>query len=145
MKRLELRKLKIYLELNTVLFTLMCTLYISAGCAAHRNNMAQKTAMATPKPLLELQTLPINAQARCDDNPNYRSKVALWERPGLDPVDSDSSSQSNTGKRLGWLEACTEIEIIDLAWSETDQEFYVYAKTNNLEGWLVVSLVDFAP
>jgi hypothetical protein len=115
-------------------------LLILAGCTTHRK-VAQKTLVATPSPPFELLALPTEAQIPC----SYQSAVALWELPGLEPVDPDSSSGGNTGERLGWVEACTEVRVTDYAWSEADQAFYVYVETESLKGWLALDFVDFVP
>jgi hypothetical protein len=69
--------------------------------------------------------------------------VALWELPGLEPVDPESSSGGNTGERLGWVKACTKVQVTNYAWSEADQAFHVYVETNGLKGWTISDFVDF--
>lgn len=131
-------------------------LLILAGCVTSRRKVVQKTAIATPIPPPELLALPTNAQIRCPDDPQYRSRVTLWELPGLEPVDSDSGTCSNTGEYLGAVKECSVVTITDYAWSETDQEFYVYviadpdqelcdSERTCLKGWLLLRFVDLSP
>jgi hypothetical protein len=81
--------------------------------------------------------------------------VSLWELPGLGPVDPDSSSGSNLGRRQGVIKDCAQVKIVDYAWSETDQAFYVYVRARpdqeffeiereKLEDWLELRFVNFA-
>jgi hypothetical protein len=142
---LQIAEVRNVSKMSRLLIALSLGLLILVGCTAHRAGTARRTAVATPIPPPELLTLPANAQIECDDNPNYRSDVFLWELPGLEPVDPESSSGGNTGKRLGLVKACTVVRVTDYAWSEADQAFYVHIEMDSLKGWLTIDFLDFMP
>jgi hypothetical protein len=144
-----------YPEYGKLLIVLFLGLAGLAGCVG-RCDEVRKTTMATPMPPPELLALPVNAQIHCDDNPNYRTAVTLWEFPGTEPRDPDSSCEGHVGKDLGYVKDCSAVRITDYAWSEADQTFYVYVEAevdqeyfdverDSLEGWVEQSLVVFLP
>ena len=140
---------------SRLLIVLLLGLSSLAGCAG-RCDVVQETTVATPTPPSELLALPANAQIRCDDNPNYRAAVTLWEFPGTEPRDLDSSCDGHVGKALGYVKDCSVVRVTDHAWSEADQTFYVYVEAevdqeyfdverDSLEGWLEQSFIVFLP
>jgi hypothetical protein len=98
----------------------------------------------TPIPPREIGDLPRNAQISCHNDPVLdRGAITLWSLPGLEPVDPESNPTANRGQRIGSLFPCTPIAITDIAWSETDQEFYLFVETSNMAeaGWVSLSLI----
>ena len=98
----------------------------------------------TPVPPIELLDLPRTARIDCHEDPNLnRGDVVVWELPGVEPPDPDSAYEGDRGERLGSLSCCTVVTVTDCAWSETDQEFWAYLETQDLEGWVALGLLDF--
>jgi hypothetical protein len=65
----------------------------------------------------------------------------VWELPGLPSSDPESEPFGDTGKLLGNLEPCARVAITNLAWSDTDEEFYVFVETNAIKGWVPLELI----
>lgn len=112
---------------------------ILAACNTNRTEIRQETALPTPMVPPELQNLPVDLRIDCI----YESAVALWELPGLNPVDPDSSSGANRGDPMGRVKACAEVRVTDYAWSETDNVFYVFVEAGEQKGWLKINFLDF--
>jgi hypothetical protein len=104
----------------------------------------QERPLNTPVPPHQLENLPKDAQISCHNDPVLdRGAITLWSLPGLEPVDPESNPTANRGQRIGSLLPCTPIAITDIAWSETDQEFYLFVETSNIAeaGWVSLSLI----
>lgn len=127
-------------------FVILTSILLLAGCTMRQDRLAQETPVRTPIPPPELMDLPVDAKIRCYDDPNLnRGEVVVWELPGVEPSDPNSAYMGARGERLGSLRPCTAVTIAGYAWSETDQEFWVYVEADRLEGWVPLSLVDLVP
>ncbi len=142
-----------YPKYSGLLIALLLGLASLAGCTG-RCDVVRETTEAKPTPPPELLALPANARIHCDDNPSSRSAVTLWEFPGTEPRDPDSSCDGHVGKTLGNVKDCSVVRVTDYAWSEADQTFYVYVEAevdqeyvdverDSLEGWIEQSVVVF--
>lgn len=70
-----------------------------------------------------------------------KSYVAIWEFPGLPPLDKNSDFVGYRGKHLGTtIEG--EIEVSDYEWSDTDKGYYVYIVQGELKGWIPLEFVQ---
>lgn len=103
-------------------------LFVLTGCISNLSfTSSTPTPASTPTPPLEITNLPVMMHVK--DN------WVIWELPGLPPLDSNSDFTGWTGQRLG-VTTAGEVEILEYAWSDTDKEFYVYIKQNDIEGWV---------
>lgn len=116
------------------------------GCSDNADLETTETPEAsapTPNPPEALLALPLQAQMRCTGDPNLdRGTIVLWEYPGLESQEDDSSLGSDTGSSTGRLDPCTPVVITDHAWSHVDEEFYVYVVNEPDKGWVVFRLVS---
>lgn len=99
----------------------------------------------TPTPPIELQTLPRRARVHVGYvHPEWGpGEIYVWELPGITPADLDSAYMGDRGNPLGTLLRGTEVTIMDYAWSEADQEFWVYVRASDgLEGWITLNELD---
>lgn len=127
-------------------FVALMSILFLAGCTVRWDRSAQETPVETPIPPPELMDLPVDAKIRCYDDPNLdRGEVVVWELPGVEPPDPNSAYMGARGERLGTLRPCAVATIASYAWSETDQEFWVYVDADGLEGWVPLNLVDLVP
>ncbi len=87
----------------------------------------------------ELVKLPAQAQIKCQDPENSgraadsnEDSIRVWSYPGVLPPRPDDSaycaSVADYGLEQGQIARCSEIQIIDFAWSEFDGEFLVWLK-----------------
>jgi len=44
---------------------------------------------------------------------------------------------------MGELAPCTQVRVLEYAWSATDKEYYVFAAAGEIEGWVLLHLVQF--
>ena len=129
------------MRLRTLFNCLISCLAIT-GCAKYQHSLPQ----ATPVPPSVMQSLPQRAEISCSNDPDLdQGSVVVWELPGVEPSDPDSAYMGARGKRLGSLPSCTVVKVTDYAWSETDEEFWVYVEAADLEGWIALRLLDFVP
>ena len=49
------------------------------------------------------------------------------------------------GDKLGTLYRCTDFTITKVAWSIYDLEYYVYAETSDVKGWVALHLIEVIP
>ncbi|MEM7345827.1 MAG: hypothetical protein AAF485_16415, partial [Chloroflexota bacterium] len=95
----------------------------------------------TPTPSSELLDLPKAGVIQCYNDQNLdRGAIVVWELPGLPPVD-DSEIEGYTGRALGGIKPCSVITVTNYSWSQTDQKFYIYVKSNNSEDWAYPRIV----
>ncbi len=129
--------------MRTITFTLILTVVFSfAGCTIGQNESIQET----PTPPPELLDLPADAQIQCFNDSNLdRGGSYIWEFPGIEPSDSNSAYQGDTGERIGTLPSCTWVTITNYSWSETDQEFWVLVDADGVKGWIAFDLVNLVP
>lgn len=85
-----------------------------------------------PDTPMELRSLPSRARLYCP--PSYdpsnpgASGTYVWEYPGITPerLDPISIYSGYRGKILGVARDCSEVEVVDFAWSELDGEFWLW-------------------
>lgn len=122
---------------------LLLLFLLLAGCSDNGGIETPEASAPTPNPPGALLALPLEAQMRCTGDPNLdRGTIVLWEYPGLESPEDDSSLGSFTGLSTGGLEHCDPVAITDYAWSHADEEFYVYVESGSDEGWVVFRLVS---
>jgi hypothetical protein len=128
------------------LIALISILFL-VGCSAIRQSITSTTPVVKPSPPAELLDLPRRMQIRCSSNPdlNQGSGVYVWELPGLTPADSDSDYYGDRGKELGTIPSCDVVTAIKYVWSQPDEEFYIYIKSKDLEGWITLDLLEPVP
>jgi len=98
---------------------------------------------ATPEPPAELSVLPVKAWSRCFHDANLdRGSTYLWELPGVPTTDPDSNITGRRGAIVGEFPSCIELDVTDLAWSETDGEYWVYIVWEDVEGWGKLHLIE---
>lgn len=120
----------------------------ASGCGVIFETPPFPQNVPTPTPPIELRTLPRRASVRVGYvHPEWGpGEIYVWEVPGITPSDLDSAYMGDRGNPLGTLLRGTEVTIMDYAWSETDQEFWVYLRAlDTLEGWVSLNLLDLAP
>jgi hypothetical protein len=117
----------------------------------------QSPPAPTPNPPSGLLNLPADGPVRCYNDPNLdKGGITVWEKPGLPSPDPDSNISGYKGLDLGAMRHCSIVRVADYAWSETDQKFYVYIKSDNsedwvytrvtpLEGWISFDLITLDP
>jgi len=122
-------------------------LLLQAGCAVVPP--ATPTSVPTPLAPVELRVLPRKARIGSANSPKMGPcgvDINVWELPGVKPSDPNSAYMGDRGEILGTLPCRTEVAITGYAWSDTDQEFYVYVRAHSgLEGWIPINLVDLTP
>ncbi|MEZ4676903.1 MAG: hypothetical protein R2932_22040 [Caldilineaceae bacterium] len=95
------------------------------------------------EPPVELSTLPAKAWSRCFHDANLdQGSTYLWELPGVPPADPDSNITGRRGDMVGEFPRCVELEVTDLAWSETDGKYWVYVVWEDVEGWVGLDLIQ---
>lgn len=99
------------------------------------------TPVPTPHPPPELMSLPRTATTKCTGNP--RGLVTLWEYPGITPDDPNSAYMGKRGKALGTVPFCSEVQVLEFAWSETDRVFWVRVVAGGASGWVYLDDLDF--
>jgi hypothetical protein len=93
-----------------------------------------ETPAPVPKALEQLPVRRISMGCTEESRPN--GFFHAFELPGLRP-DDNSAPYGQTGRQLFQLPYCTEITIVDLAWSEYDKEYYVKVRLEDgQEGWI---------
>jgi len=127
------------------LIALISILFL-VGCSAIRQSITSTTPVVKPSPPAELLDLPTTMQIKCSPDPdiNQRGNANIWELPGLKLTD-DSDYYGDRGQRLGSLPFCTSVRAIKQIWSQSDKEFYIYIRANNLEGWITLDLLEPVP
>lgn len=99
----------------------------------------------TPQPPRELAALPRAAWIHCTGDPNLdRGGVYLWQLPGIWSADN-SATQGARGESTGLLAPCTQVQVLEYAWSQMDKTFYALVTTGELKGWVSIDLLDFTP
>ncbi len=126
---------------TTIFLAALLGIFAVTGCTTRTDELPQET----PIPPSALMDLPRAAKIRDPRTDCEQLAVNIFEFPGVEPLDPNSAYQGHTGKNLGSLRACTAVTITDYAWSEFDQEFWVYVKTEDLEGWVWLEDVDVEP
>lgn len=120
-------------------FIALACLTIIFGCVSTGETQPKETP-----PFPAELGLPMDAEVHCNHDPNLdRAKIALWELPGVTPSDPNSAYMGNRGRMLGQISNCTTVTVTQFAWSEMDQEFWVYIETEEVEGWVSLGLIDF--
>jgi len=120
----------------------------AGGCGLIFDTSPFPQDVPTPTPPVELQTLPKNARVRVRYvHPVWGpGEIYVWELPGLTPSDRDSAYMGERGNPLGTVLEGTEVTIVDYAWSEADQEFWVRIRAPGVpEGWILLSELDLTP
>ncbi len=109
------------------------------GCIAYR----EPTKVSTPMPPITLSKLPHTGQVHCSKDPNLnRGSYVIWELPGIPPGPNSSSGSGILGREKGLLLPCSEAKITDYAWSETDQDFYLFIEQGEAKGWIKMEFMD---
>ena len=109
--------------------TMLLALWTLTACAGE---------IETPAPVPKaLEQLPVSLTSRgCNQETQSYGSSYAFELPGLRP-DDNSAPIGRRGRRLFQLPYCTEITIVDLAWSEYDKKYYVKVQLKDgQEGWV---------
>lgn len=115
---------------------------VSSACSEATTSIP----LLTPTPPLEVSALPTKAWSRCFHDANLdRGSTYLWELPGVLPNDPDSAVGGRRGAIMGEIPRCTELQITQTAWSETDQKYWVYVVWDSQQGWVKIDYVQFQP
>jgi hypothetical protein len=69
----------------------------------------------------------------------------VWELPASGPPDPNSGGPGLKGDRQGTLEPCVAFTITEIAWSIYNQEYYVYAETLDVKGWIALQYIEVIP
>lgn len=124
-------------EIRNWIYLLVVLVTVSCG------RRVSMPAGATPQPPRELANLPRAAWIKCTGDPNLdRGGVYLWQLPGIWSADN-SAYQGARGESTGLLAHCTQVQVLEYAWSQMDKAFYVLVTTGELKGWVTIDLLDF--
>jgi hypothetical protein len=122
---------------------------LAAGCALLGTGRPEETPVLPPPPPAELASLPVEVGVNCSKRycipKRGCSGVGVLELPGLPPIDPDSYPYADYGELQGTIWECTPATVTQYAWSDYDQEYFVYVVTDGLEGWVALCYVDLAP
>jgi hypothetical protein len=129
-------KTMVYLVVGLFLLASAITACGTSGDALATADAATIQAKATEVPFE-----PTQAWIVCSPFAHMGNAVFLWERAGLRPV--DSSSTSNTGRDVGVLKECTPVKLLDRQWSVYDEEFYYLVEGEEQRGWVSESFIAF--
>jgi len=122
---------------------LVLVILVTASCGQRSLTPAPGSM---PQPPSELAELPRMAWIKCTGDANLdQDRVYLWELPGVQPADPNSAYQGKRGNSTGLLAPCTQVQILEYAWSVWDKMFYVLVTNGQVKGWVTLDLLGFTP
>jgi hypothetical protein len=133
--------------MRQVCFSTRMTVFVATAMVVVGCYSPTPTPRTTPIPPSNLETLPRNASMKCNSSIPHpeRTLITLWELPGLEPGPKSSQGGGVRGRDIAYVPECTPIRMMRFAWSEADNEFYIFVQAPQGEGWVRLYFINLEP